>query len=236
MGKAKIFFDIGHGGNDTGAVANGLIERDINLNVGQYLLPLFKNYKNVEVKLSRTDNSTYLSLEQRTAMAKAWGADLLFSIHHNAGGGQGYDIIHSVFTDKSIGDELAIILGSEFKSIGQTQHQIFSKWNSKHNENYYGIIRLAEMDSIISEYAFLDSVDHYDIDTEEEIKEEAQAICNALVRFYKLEKLEKEPEWKSVLRLAAKEPDRWIKFVNEHSTDQLGKFLPQLILNIKNLK
>lgn len=220
MSKAiKVFFDLGHGGYDTGAVSNGIIERDLNLRVGQLLPALFAKYKNVEIKLSRTDNNTYLSLSQRTFMAKSWGADLLFSIHHNAGGGEGYDIIHSVFTDDSIGDELAVILGEEFQKIGQTKHQVFSKWNSKYNENYYGIIRLASMDSIISEYAFLDSVDHYDIDSEEEVREEAEAILKTLVRFYNLEEIKEEVDTSEVSEYAKAS---WIKSVEKGIEDGFG--------------
>ena len=36
---------------------------------------------NIEIKLSRTDNETYLSLAQRTTIAKDFNADLLISIH-----------------------------------------------------------------------------------------------------------------------------------------------------------
>ena len=32
----KIFIDVGHGGKDTGAVANNVIERDINLRITSY--------------------------------------------------------------------------------------------------------------------------------------------------------------------------------------------------------
>jgi N-acetylmuramoyl-L-alanine amidase len=51
---------------------------------------LEKHFEGVEVKLSRTGDKE-LSLKQRTDAVNAWGADLLVSIHINAGGGFGFE-------------------------------------------------------------------------------------------------------------------------------------------------
>jgi N-acetylmuramoyl-L-alanine amidase len=80
----KLFLDFGHGGKDSGAVGNGLYEKDITLEVGKKLAEsLRKNYKDVEVMESRTDD-TYLSLAERTKKANTWKADILISIHVNS--------------------------------------------------------------------------------------------------------------------------------------------------------
>jgi N-acetylmuramoyl-L-alanine amidase len=87
----KVFLDPGHGGTDPGALWGGIKEKDITLYVGlktrQYLEQQFLG---VVVAMSRATDKT-LTLKQRTDMANEWEADLLLSIHVNAGGGDGYE-------------------------------------------------------------------------------------------------------------------------------------------------
>jgi N-acetylmuramoyl-L-alanine amidase len=79
----KIFVDPGHGGSDSGAVGNGLQEKDVTLEIAKKMEEILKGYQNVEVKLSRADDQS-VSLQQRTDMANSWGADVLLSIHLNS--------------------------------------------------------------------------------------------------------------------------------------------------------
>ncbi len=80
----KVFIDPGHGGSDPGAVGNGLREKDLNLNTALQLRNILQNdYRNVEVRLSRTSD-VFLSLAARTQQANNWGADLFISIHFNS--------------------------------------------------------------------------------------------------------------------------------------------------------
>lgn len=50
----KIHFDAGHGGNDSGAVGNGLREKDITLAVCLKVEEKLNQYKDVEVFQTRT--------------------------------------------------------------------------------------------------------------------------------------------------------------------------------------
>jgi len=81
----KIYIDPGHGGNDPGAVANGLREKDLTLKIGLKLRDYLSGYENVQIRMSRTTDKT-VSLSERTNDANKWGADLFVSIHINAGG------------------------------------------------------------------------------------------------------------------------------------------------------
>lgn len=87
----KIFIDPVHGGTDSGASANGLLEKNITLQIALLLRDiLISEYDGVFVRLSRsTDQSVTLS--QRTNAANSWGADYFVSIHINAGGGTGFE-------------------------------------------------------------------------------------------------------------------------------------------------
>ncbi|PYZ98894.1 hypothetical protein CR205_10075 [Alteribacter lacisalsi] len=83
----RIFIDPGHGGSDPGAVANGLREKDINLDIALRLRDILEGqYTNVQVRMSRTSD-IFVSLAARAEAANNWNADLFISIHQNAAGG-----------------------------------------------------------------------------------------------------------------------------------------------------
>ena len=87
----KIFIDPGHGGTDSGAVGNGLQEKNITLQIATSLRDILLNeYEDVSVMLSRTSDQT-VSLSERTDTANNWGADYYLSIHINSGGGTGFE-------------------------------------------------------------------------------------------------------------------------------------------------
>jgi len=81
--KARILIDPGHGGKDTGAMRNGIMEKDINLDVAKRLYDLFEKDGNFEAKLSRADD-TFVTLGGRPALANEFKADIFVSIHSNA--------------------------------------------------------------------------------------------------------------------------------------------------------
>lgn len=87
----KIFIDPGHGGTDSGAAANGLLEKNITLQIAILLRDmLISDYDDVSVRLSRSIDQS-VTLAQRTNAANSWGADYFVSIHVNAGGGNGFE-------------------------------------------------------------------------------------------------------------------------------------------------
>ena len=83
LGVKKIVLDPGHGGKDPGAMAFGLKEKDIVLDVAKRLSPILKKELGCEVVLTRKDD-TFISLEERTALANTNNADLFISLHINA--------------------------------------------------------------------------------------------------------------------------------------------------------
>ncbi|MEG2230346.1 MAG: N-acetylmuramoyl-L-alanine amidase [Bacilli bacterium] len=83
-GGRKVFIDPGHGGNDPGAIGNGMNEKDIVLEISKKVGNILTQ-KGVTVEYSRT-NDTYVSLDGRAQMANNWGASLFVSIHSNSFG------------------------------------------------------------------------------------------------------------------------------------------------------
>ncbi len=83
LGVKKIVIDPGHGGKDPGAMGFGLKEKDIVLSIAKKLAPVLRKELGCEVILTRSDD-TFISLEERTAIANTQNADLFVSLHINA--------------------------------------------------------------------------------------------------------------------------------------------------------
>ena len=81
----RIVIDPGHGGRDTGTIGpHGLMEKDICLDVALRLGKLIEQkLPGAEVIYTRKDD-TFISLEERTAIANEAHADLFISIHANS--------------------------------------------------------------------------------------------------------------------------------------------------------
>jgi N-acetylmuramoyl-L-alanine amidase len=80
---ARVVLDPGHGGRDTGAVGpDGLKEKEVTLDVARRAASVLGG-QGLQVVLTRDDDH-FISLEERTARANAFGADLFVSIHCNA--------------------------------------------------------------------------------------------------------------------------------------------------------
>jgi N-acetylmuramoyl-L-alanine amidase len=80
----KIVIDAGHGGHDTGTIGpNGLLEKDVVLDVSKRLGRLLESRLGAEVIYTRQDD-TFIPLETRTAIANRERADLFISIHANS--------------------------------------------------------------------------------------------------------------------------------------------------------
>jgi N-acetylmuramoyl-L-alanine amidase len=78
-----IVIDPGHGGKDPGCNYAGLKEKDIVLDIAKELRTLLQKNTDLKVYLTR-DKDVYIPLEERTAIANKYKADLFISIHINA--------------------------------------------------------------------------------------------------------------------------------------------------------
>ena len=80
----KIVIDPGHGGHDTGTIGpNGLLEKDLVLDVSKRLAKLLQSRLGAEVVFTRRDD-TFIPLETRTSIANQEQADLFVSVHANS--------------------------------------------------------------------------------------------------------------------------------------------------------
>ena len=131
-----VFIDAGHGGKDPGTSHNGLVERELTLDVAKRVGKLLQN-RGIEVQYSR-EKDIYLSLNERTRMVNRAKADLFVSLHVNASAdaqASGFETFYldiasnteaarlatmeNVGSDKKLGDLTAIL--TDFMLSARTQ-------------------------------------------------------------------------------------------------------------------
>ena len=89
-----IVIDAGHGGEDFGNMADGIKEKDLNLEVSKYMYDRFRQL-GVPVTLVRDDDETVNQEERVRRSLEAYGNDsnvVVISNHMNAGGGDGQSV------------------------------------------------------------------------------------------------------------------------------------------------
>lgn len=142
----KVFLSAGHGGTDPGAVANGLYEKNINLNT---LLACKSELERhgVEVVCSRlTDQNDPVTQEVKEANAS--GASIAVSFHTNAGGGDGFEAFYYISSVK--GKKLAGLCEKYVKALGQNSRGL-------KNGNHLKFIRDTKMTAVLVESFFVDN-------------------------------------------------------------------------------
>ncbi|AKO93243.1 N-acetylmuramoyl-L-alanine amidase [Priestia filamentosa] len=146
----KIFIDPGHGGTDSGAVSNGLLEKNLTWQIASAVRNMLINeYEDVYVLMSRTGDQT-VSLTARTNAANAWNADYYLSIHINAGGGTGYEdyVFPGIGAPTTTYQNL--IHEEILKSVDFTNR-------GKKTANFH-VLRETNMPAILTENGFIDNV------------------------------------------------------------------------------
>lgn len=171
-GDIVVVLDPGHGGSDSGACANGLVEKDLTLKVALICQSiLMSEYSGVQVFTTRSDDS-YVGLEDRIAIAQFWHADMFISIHFNSAGGnpQGAEVyypnanynygahVSGAIMAQSILNNLTS-LGLVDRGIKIRNSQTGTTYPDGSLADYYSVIRNgknAGIPSIIVEHAFLE--------------------------------------------------------------------------------
>jgi len=147
----KVVIDAGHGGSDSGAVGNGLREKDLTLKIAQKVNKnLVDNYV-VNTKMTR-GSDTYPTLKQRTDNANSWGANLFLSIHINAGGGAGYE---SFIYTKPTSEDIKVQEEID-KEIKKVLTEYGKNYRGAKRANFH-VVRESKMSSILLEILFIDN-------------------------------------------------------------------------------
>lgn len=175
----KVVFDAGHGGHDSGAVGNGIREKDIVLQVVKEMEKISKGYDNLQVKLTRSGD-TFLTLSERARIANAFNADLFISVHINAGGGVGYeDFIYTNVTNETRKAQ---------RLINKHVSPLFTRNRGRKSTNFQ-VLRDTRMSAVLTENGFIDNKsDASKLKDSKFIKSIAEAHVKAIVEMYNLKK------------------------------------------------
>ena len=180
-GNVVVVLDPGHGGTDSGALGNGLQEKDLTLKIAKYCKEELEKYSGVTVYMTREDDR-YLGnepgddasdLANRVNKAKEWGANLLVSIHINSSGGNGGQGVEVWYPNNNYkptigqeGEDSAQKILDELLKLGLKNRGIkirsteYDTYPDGSLRDWYGIIRrskLAGFPGIIVEHAFIDN-------------------------------------------------------------------------------
>lgn len=88
MTDKKIVIDAGHGGSDPGASGNGIIEKDLTLDISNYMYDRLKEL-GIPVTMTRITDETLNPTERVDRILNAYGNNpnvVVVSNHINAGG------------------------------------------------------------------------------------------------------------------------------------------------------
>lgn len=170
----KIYINRGHSNTDPGAVGY-VTERKVAVKVGDYM----EAYLEANYKCSVRGNSGNVgSLTAISNDANSWGADLVVSIHFNAGGGDGFEALVYDSSRKALGQ----MFEKYVKAIGQNSRGV--KYRSD-----LGILRLTNMPAVLVECAFVDNKkDIKDWDENAELKKMGIALAKAVADYLNLPK------------------------------------------------
>ena len=155
----KIFIDPGHGGTSIGAAYKGRKEQDDCLRLSLAVRDILLTQKDVEVMLSREDDSNP-SITERCNMANRWGADYFCSVHRNAVGENIARGVEAwVYSKVETGGET--FTKAENIVDGICEAVPFKNRGVKKGAPSYadfGVNRLTKMSSCLLEVGFIDSV------------------------------------------------------------------------------
>lgn len=151
--KKVIYLDAGHGGSDPGAIANGLREKDITLDLAKRVQKKLEadGYK---VIMTRTTD-TFLQLKERSQKANKANADIFVSIHVNSGGGTGIETWWNDNNEKAV---------ESLKLASEIQNEVIKATNENDrgvkgrtpNLGDFHVTRVPKMASALIEVGFID--------------------------------------------------------------------------------
>ncbi|MDD3340647.1 MAG: LysM peptidoglycan-binding domain-containing protein [Bacilli bacterium] len=174
----KVVIDAGHGGTDSGAVGNGIIEKDLNLQISQLMYQRLQDL-NVPVKLIRQTDETINPNDRVKRVLDAFGDSndvIVVSNHINASGGDGAEVIYALRNNNNLANRVA----TEIERAGQNVRSVYQRrLPSDPSKDYYFMLReTGQTQPFIMEYGFLDSTK----DDVQQLKNNYPQYVDAVVR------------------------------------------------------
>jgi N-acetylmuramoyl-L-alanine amidase len=155
----RVVLDPGHGGHDPGAIGpTGLREKDVALDIAHRAAPLVARELGISTLLTR-DADVFVPLEERTARANGFGADLFISIHCNATERSGGSGVMTFVLDESK-DQLASRIAALENSasaeatseLARVLSQSGDRASDARSSEFAGLLQRAAMASLLPSY------------------------------------------------------------------------------------
>lgn len=194
-----IILDAGHGGEDPGAIANGVIEKEINLSVVEKIADFLK-LSGYPVVLTRTEDrllynsgeenqKKYYDLYNRVRIAKGESTPVFVSIHMNKFPMESCFGLQSFYSLNNVWSKhLAEKIQEASKLAIPSNTRV-----SKPDENTIFVLKHLDTPAVLVECGFLSNTEEASLLSTEAYKEElAFSIYNGIISFLEEYKIENE--------------------------------------------
>ena len=186
MNNLEVVIDAGHGGTDSGAVSSsGVKEKDLNLQIAQYMYQEFQK-RGVPVTLIRDTDETISPTDRVNRILAAYGNNpnvVVISNHINAAGSgiqgaEGAEVIYALRNDSTLANNILQALGN----AGQTMRKVYQRrLPSDTSKDYYFIHRNTGVTQpVIVEYGFIDNPEDLSR-IQNNYKEYVDAVVDAVI-------------------------------------------------------
>ena len=178
----KVVIDPGHGGTDSGATGNNLLEKDYNLLISKYMYDRFKEL-GVPVAITRESDTTLSPTDRVNTILNKFGNSsdvILISNHVNSGGGEGAEVIYALRNRDTLAKRILENIGA----TGQETRKYYQRrLPSDTSKDYYFIHRnTGNLEPLIVEYGFIDDTKDVEF-LKENYKELAEAVISAVANY-----------------------------------------------------
>lgn len=178
----KVVIDAGHGGSDSGAIGNGIIEKNLTLDISKYMYDRLKEL-GVPVKLTRNSDVDLPASERPQRVLDQYGNGkdvIVISNHINAGGAEGAEVIYALRNK----DTLAKKILDELEKQGQLVRKYYQRRLPRdYNKDYYYMLRnTPNTEALIVEYGFLDNTSDAN-KLKNNYKKYAEAVVKAITEY-----------------------------------------------------
>ena len=178
----KVIIDPGHGGTDSGATGNNLLEKDYNLLISKYMYDRFKEL-GIPVAITRDSDTTLSPTDRVNTILNKFGNSsdvILISNHVNSGGGEGAEVIYALRNKDTLAKRILENIGA----TGQETRKYYQRrLPSDTSKDYYFIHRnTGNLEPLIVEYGFIDNTKDVEF-LKENYEELAESVISAVANY-----------------------------------------------------
>lgn len=191
-----IIIDAGHGGTDPGAIANGITEKDYNLEISLYIYNRLRQL-GIPASLTRNSDETLIPSDRinRIKQLGDVSGNILISNHLNAAtnpSADGAEVIYALRNDSTLPNFILEELHNEGQNIRGAYQRRLPTDSSK---DYYFLMRETKnLEPIIIEYGFVTSNNDDPYQIRNNWRNFAEAVVKAIAQYIDVPYSEVEQE------------------------------------------